>query len=61
MDATLQKRVAALEALKQPSFCGVLSLLPGEDEREALRRHGIDPARPGRLAALLPLKRETTT
>lgn len=60
MDRTIQRRLEALEAVRRPSPCGVLTLLPGEDAEKALHRHGIDPARPGRLAALLPLKREAT-
>jgi hypothetical protein len=61
MDRTIQRRLEALEAVRRPSPCGVLTLLPGEDAEKALHRHGIDRGRPGRLAALLPLKRETTT
>ena len=61
MDTTIQRRLKALEALRRPSSCGVLPLLPDEDVKQALRRHGIDPERPGRLAALLPLKRGATT
>ena len=61
MDRTIQRRLKALEAVRRPSPCGVLTLLPGEDAEKALHRHGIDPERPGRQAALLPIKRETTT
>lgn len=57
MEATIRRRLEALEALRRPSSCGVLTLLPGEDAEQALHRHGIDPERPGRLAALLPVKR----
>jgi hypothetical protein len=58
MDRTIQRRLEALEALERPSSCGVLSLLHDEDVEQALRRHGFDPARPGRPIVLLPAKRE---
>lgn len=60
MDTTIRRRLAALEAVRRPSPCGVLTLAPGESTEQALRRYGIDPERPGRLAALLPLKRGAT-
>jgi hypothetical protein len=61
MSREIDLRLKVLEAQQRPSFCGVLTLAPGEDAEKALHRHGIDPEQPGRLAALLPLKRETTT
>lgn len=61
MDRTIQRRLEALEASRRPSPCGVLTLAPGESTEQALRRYGIDPERPGRLVALLPVKREATT